>query len=33
MMREGDCHIIGRKNVVCSEMRRFLEAVVPGDGR
>lgn len=28
MVREGDCHIIGRKAAVCAEMRRFLRAVV-----
>lgn len=33
MIREGDCHIIGRKNAVCAEMRRFLAAVVLGGGR
>lgn len=30
MIREGDCHIIGRTNAVCAEMRRFLTAVVTG---
>jgi hypothetical protein len=33
MMREGDCHIIGRTNAVCAEMRRFLATVVLGDNR
>jgi hypothetical protein len=33
MIREGDCHIIGRKNAVCAEMRRFLASVVLGEGR
>jgi len=28
MIREGDCHIIGRTNAVCAEMRRFLNSVV-----
>jgi hypothetical protein len=32
MIREGDCHIIGRKNTVCEEMRRFLRAVVLAPG-
>ena len=32
MIREGDCHIIGRKDAVCAEMRRFLRAVVVGEG-
>jgi len=31
MIREGDCHIIGRTNAVCAEMRRFLASVVLGD--
>jgi hypothetical protein len=30
MMRQGDFHIIGRKDAVCAEMRRFLAAVVLG---
>ena len=33
MIREGDCHIIGRTNAVCAEMRRFLAGVVLGDDR
>ena len=33
MMREGDCHIIGRTDAVCAEMRRFLATVVLGDNR
>ena len=33
MIREGDCHIIGRTNAVCAEMRRFLASVVLGDDR
>jgi hypothetical protein len=33
MMREGDCHIIGRTNAVCAEMRRFLATIVLGDNR
>jgi len=33
MIREGDCHIIGRTDAVCGEMRRFLASVVLGDGR
>ena len=32
MIREGDCHIIGRKNAVCAEMRRFLRTVVLASG-
>lgn len=32
MIREGDCHVIGRKSAVCGEMRRFLAAVVLGEG-
>ena len=31
MIREGDCYILGRKNAVCAEMRRFLRTVVLGD--
>ena len=31
MIREGDCHMIGRTNAVCAEMRRFLASVVFGD--
>jgi hypothetical protein len=31
MIREGDCHIIGRKNAVCAEMRRFLASLVLGE--
>jgi hypothetical protein len=31
MIREGDCHIIGRRNAVCAEMRRFLRTVVLGE--
>lgn len=30
MIREGDCHIIGRRDAVCAEMRRFLRTVVLG---
>ena len=30
MIRDGDCHIIGRTGAVCAEMRRFLAAVVLG---
>lgn len=33
MIREGDCHIIGRTNAVCVEMRRFLTSVVLRDDR
>jgi hypothetical protein len=33
MIREGDCHVIGRTAAVCAEMRRFLAAVVLGEGR
>lgn len=33
MVREGDCHIIGRTDAVCAEMRRFLAGVVLGDDR
>jgi hypothetical protein len=32
MIREGDCHIIGRRNAVCSEMRRFLRMVLLAPG-
>lgn len=28
MIREGDCHIIGRRGAACAEMRRFLAEVV-----
>jgi streptogramin lyase len=27
MIREGDCHVIGRREAVCAEMRRFLGEV------
>jgi hypothetical protein len=30
MIREGDCHIIGRRDAVCTEMRRFLRSVILG---
>jgi ABC-type cobalamin transport system ATPase subunit len=30
MIREGDCHIIGRTDAVCAEMRRFLASVASG---
>lgn len=30
MIREGDCHIIGRTDAVCAEMRRFLADVASG---
>jgi hypothetical protein len=30
MIRDGDCHIIGRTGAVCAEMRRFLTGVVLG---
>jgi hypothetical protein len=33
MIREGDCHIIGRTNAVCAEMRRFLASVARGEDR
>jgi hypothetical protein len=33
MIREGDCHIIGRADAVCAEMRRFLASIVLGDRR
>jgi hypothetical protein len=33
MIREGDCHIIGRKNAVCAEMRRFLTSIILGQKR
>ena len=32
MIRERDCHIIGRTNAVCAEMRRFLRAVLLAPG-
>ena len=28
MIREGDCWIVGRRDAVCAEMRRFLASVV-----
>ena len=31
MIREGDCYILGRKDAVCAEMRRFLRTLVLGD--
>lgn len=31
MIRKGDCYILGRKNAVCAEMRRFLRTVVLGE--
>jgi hypothetical protein len=31
MIREGDCHVIGRRGAVCAEMRRFLRAAVLGE--
>ena len=30
MIREGDCHLIGPGEAVCSEMRRFLADVAAG---
>jgi hypothetical protein len=33
MIREGDCHIIGRTDGVCAEMRRFLAGVLLGENR
>lgn len=33
LIREGDCHIIGRTSAVCAEMRRFLASIVLGDRR
>jgi hypothetical protein len=30
MIREGDCHIIGRTGPVCDQMRRFLAGVAAG---
>ena len=30
MIREGDCHILGRTEAVCAEMRRFLTCVAAG---
>lgn len=33
MIREGDCHIIGRREAVCAKMRRFLASVVLGESR
>jgi len=32
MIREGDCHIIGRKEAVRAEMWRFLRVLLPGSG-
>lgn len=31
MTREGDCYILGRKDAVCAEMRRFLRTTVLAD--
>jgi hypothetical protein len=28
IIRDGECDIIGRRNAVCAEMRRFLDAAV-----
>jgi len=33
MNRDGDYHIIGRKDAVCAEMRRFLRLSVLGEAR
>jgi len=33
MIREGDCHIIGRTEAVCLEMRKFLANVALGRDR
>ena len=33
MIREGDCHIIGRTQAVCLEMRKFLANVALGRDR
>jgi hypothetical protein len=33
MIREGDCHMIGRTEAVCAEMRRFVAGVALGDDR
>jgi hypothetical protein len=30
MIREGDCHILGRTEPVCATMRRFLAGVASG---
>ena len=30
MIRDGDCHILGRTDPVCAEMRRFLAGVAAG---
>jgi hypothetical protein len=30
MIREGDCHILGRAGAVCGEMRRFLADLASG---
>ncbi|TMJ14642.1 MAG: hypothetical protein E6G94_09180 [Alphaproteobacteria bacterium] len=30
IIRDGDCDIIGRKDAVCAEMRRFLAAAEVG---
>jgi hypothetical protein len=32
MIRDGDCHIIGRRNAVCAEMRRFLAVLALDEG-
>jgi hypothetical protein len=33
MYRDGDAHMIGRRDAVCAEMRRFLAVVVLGEAR
>ncbi|HEX8483666.1 MAG TPA: hypothetical protein VF650_17335 [Allosphingosinicella sp.] len=33
MIREGDCHIIGRTEAVCLEMRKFLANLALGRDR
>jgi hypothetical protein len=32
MIRDGDCHIIGRKDYIRREMWRFLRVLLPGLG-
>jgi hypothetical protein len=32
MIRDGDCHIIGRKDYIRKEMWRFLRVLLPGLG-
>lgn len=31
IIRDGDCHVIGRKDIVCEEMCRFLADIDFGE--